>query len=127
MSDSVCHIPPASPIADPQAKDIPGLLGPPDDLLSALMAIRNLQDIVRRLAGQKPAQNNTGTFSIRVQPGPGKSDWEQSDIVQEKRKIYQNNDNTSQNWVEVNQINSLTMRNKKTGETWKWNRPPDGN
>lgn len=114
----VCHIPPTTTTANPQVKSIPGVLPAPTNLPSALNAIRNLQEIVRYLTNQV-VNNNTGggTISTKAQPG----DFTQTDIQTEKVKIYQNNDKTSDNWVEVEQVNGLTFKDK-LGNKWQYTR-----
>lgn len=114
----VCHIPPVSQEATPQPKNIPGLMGAPTDLQSALSAIRNLQEIIKYITGGTTIINNIGgSSSIKTQPGS----FTQQSVETQKVKIYQNNDPTSDNWIEIEQINGLTMVNK-IGETWKYNR-----
>lgn len=121
----VCHIPPTNQVGNPQPKDLPGLPGPisppgstgnptQDAFNNALASLLNqLLAMLRQLAKQQPGQINNVVV---------KADWEQSERVTEKVRVYQNNDPSSPNWVDVEQINKLVMKNGKTGEKWSWSR-----
>lgn len=117
----VCHIPAATQPANPIASGVAGIGAPPRDLPTALASIAQLQNVVRQLT-QQLVQNNTTTFSIRSDGGDKKTQWIQKDIVTEKIKVYQNNDSSSPNWVEIERTNGLTMVDKATGGTWVYKR-----
>ena len=51
-----------------------------------------------------------------------KAQWVQQSQTTEKVKVYQNNDPTSDNWVEIERTTGLVMRDKNTGQTWVWRR-----
>lgn len=124
----VCHVPPANQSANPQVHDLPGLGGPPQPTIASLVrAVTDLQRVVKSLSGQvqpiRPS-DNTGSNGFKTKEDKKKDDsrWSEEGRVTEKKKIYQNNDKTSDNWIEVEQINQLKMRDKVTGEHWAWDR-----
>lgn len=122
----VCHIPPASTPGEPQPLNLPGIPGPatPDDpnsivnLINALrLALLQLMDEFNRFN-----RNRGGTITIRPDPNKKPAQWIEVGRQTEKVRVYQNNDKTSPNYVDVEQINQLTMQDKKTGAVWRWNR-----
>lgn len=131
MSDPVCHIPPVNQPANPTSHQIPGLPGPVTPPTSgsnaALLAAMNnyaqllnaLLTMVRKMSGQNVTINNT---TVQGGSGTKASQWNETGRTTDKVKIYQNNDPKTGNFVEVDQINSLTMTDKNTGQTWRWSR-----
>jgi len=130
MSNSpVCHIPPASTPADPQPKDLPGLPGPvtvnPNNLLGTLEqmaallnAMRQLLQLLANQQGNKGITNNANSKQDKNQTGR----WNEVSRVEDVVRVYQNNDPSSQNWVDVRQINQLTMGDSVSKARWVWNR-----
>lgn len=118
MSAPVCHIPPED-VNIPQPTS-PGLPGIPvaTDLASALRAINAIRQTLQIMNSQ---QNNDNGFGRRPEQGK-KSQWSEESRVTSKVKIYQNNDPSTGNFVEVEQINKLVMADKNTGQKWTWNR-----
>lgn len=121
----VCHIPPKTTPGNPQPQALPGLPGPasPSDPVS----MANLLNAVRLAMlpflnnNQKP--NNTAINDFITKPSPdSRSSWVEVERVHQKVRVYQNNDKTSPNYVDINQINKLVMQHKKTGERWVWQR-----
>lgn len=47
---------------------------------------------------------------------------DRSKRVTQKKRIFQNNDKTSENWVDIQQINRCVWVDKVTGETIVWSR-----
>lgn len=129
MSNSapICHIPPKNTSGNPQPKNLPGLPGPvsppqtgnaAQDAFNAAMAalLNYILALLREMANQNPGQTNNAV------PKQTKGTWTETNRVTSKVRVFQNNDPTSPNWVDVEQINQLTMGNKKTGDQWTWNR-----
>lgn len=128
----VCHIPPKNTTGDPQPHAIPGIPGAinpnspsfNNDVANMLNALRQL---LLRLSGQLNDLNKRqDTFQgvlngFKTKPDSN-AQWQQSDQQTEKVKVYQNNDPTSDNWVEIERTTSLTMKDKHTGQLWKWQR-----
>jgi hypothetical protein len=122
----VCHIPPASTPGNPQPKNIPGIPGPvaPGDangtanLVNAMrLALLSLLNQLGSIGNNTTIINNGGASS----PKQSKSQWTEQSRVTDKVKIYQNNDKNSSNFVEVEQVNQLIMRDNN-GNTWTWSR-----
>ncbi len=125
MSDQgpVCHIPPPNQPANPQSRDIPGLGAPPgNDLNSIRKSIKDLQDVVRLLAGQIQKLDPTGSNGFKTKEDKKKDDgrWSEAARVVETVRVY--NPNDREQYVDVEQINQLKMRDKVTGEQWTWDR-----
>jgi hypothetical protein len=83
-----------------------------------------MRQVIMILTGQL-AQGPRGARGAAGQNGSNssaKGTWTEQSRVEDTVKIYQNNDPSTGNFVEVKQINSLTMANKDTGQTWKWSR-----
>lgn len=124
MTAPVCHIPgtqtdPTSPNATVQT--IPLAQPNVQSLVNTVNALRNL---VMQLANQQPKSNNPFApiqTNLSGTNGGKKPTWKEQSRVTEKVRVYQNNDKSSPNWVEVEQINSLTMVDN-TGQTWRWDR-----
>jgi hypothetical protein len=124
----VCHVPSVNQPATPQTHDLPGLGGPPQPTIQSLMrAVIDLQRVVRSLSGQqqttRPSSDKTGSNGFKTKEDKKKEErWTEEARVVEKVRVFQNNDKTSDNWVDVEQINQLKMRDKVTGERWAWDR-----
>lgn len=125
----VCHIPPDGTPANPQPHNIPGMpqaINPRsptfnNDVANMLNAFRQM---LMQLLGQLHAldQKTNGIINGFQTKKDNNGDWKQLEQVTEKVKIYQNNDETSPNWVEVERTNKLVMQDKATGKKWQWNR-----
>ena len=120
----VCHIPPANTPGNSQPQNMPGLPGPvsandPNSMANLLNAMRlAMLALLNQLN-----DNNKGQGGFNRRPDPSKKpSWTEVNRVTETVRVFQNNDKTSGNWVDVEQINSLTMQNKQTGDQWKWKR-----
>lgn len=116
----VCHIPPVNPATQqPGPKDIPAIPPPAQATLQSLQhTVNQLRQIIIQLTGQQgpPGQNAKS-------PPPGS--FVQSKIVTKTVRIFQNNDPTSENWIDVERVNSLVLNNNSTKAIWTYTRPPD--
>lgn len=115
----ICHIPPANPVV-PQ----PGVVTLPaipvaTNLTSALMAINGIRQTLQIITQQIQRDNG---FNRKPDPNGKKSQWVEKNRTTSTVKIYQNNDPSTGNFVEVEQIDTLTMADKNTGQTWDWKR-----
>lgn len=141
----VCHIPVDEVISQPQPAKFPPL-SRVNDLTSLLNTVNNMVLILEQLTGQTPTAGPVGlrgtggaAGSSGVSGSPGKQgkngkdgkdgkpaktgSWteDRSQRVEEKIKIYQDNDNTSPNWVEIKRINRVVFTNN-AGQTIVWKR-----
>jgi hypothetical protein len=124
----VCHIPPANTPGNPQPQNLPGIPGPvtppngpngQQDFNNAIAALLNaLRLLLLQLANQQGTKGQTNNATSKNQQGR----WSQQERVTEKVRVFQNNDPSSQNWVDVEQINKLVMKDSVTGSQWTWNR-----
>lgn len=144
----VCHISTGStPIAQPRATLLPSI-GVPVDLPSAIQVINQLKLLVQTLAGQQAVNGANGNINLPLTgggniaagggaSGPGAQGQKGKDgkdakhgrfvedrsrRVQAKKRIYQNNDKTSENYVDIMQINKVVWVDSVTGETITWSR-----
>lgn len=114
---SVCHIPPSSTPGNPGPIAIPGLPAPAAANIPSLQAtVNQLREIIITILGQQGAQGAAGK---NAKPG----DFVQKSIKTVTKKIYQNNDPSTGNFVEVQQVQQLVLASK-TGGTWTYNAPP---
>lgn len=124
----VCHIPPATTPGAPQPLNLPGLPGPatPNDINSIVSLVNSLRLMLVQMSDQTRARVVAPPTNRRGPgPPPDKNrdpQWAEVDRQTHKVRVYQNNDKTSQNYVDVEQINSLTMQDRHTGALWRWNR-----
>ncbi len=128
MSDQgVCHIPPKNEVGNPQPHDLPGLPGPvtppmnasPAAMMAAMNDYARLLNMLLRLLQHMTQQTPVTNNAVSKQPSP---QWTEQGRTTQKVRVFQGNDRTSPNYVDVEQINSLTMHDKNTKQTWKWTR-----
>jgi hypothetical protein len=81
-------------------------------LLNALRAL------LLQLANQQGTKGQINNATSKNQKGR----WSESGRVVETVRVFQNNDPTSSNWVDVEQINQLKMKDSVTGSEWTWKR-----
>lgn len=129
----VCHIPPKNTPANPQPTNMPGLPPPVSPPQSnnpgqnsfnneVASAINSILQMLRSLSSQtQQLINNNGTTN-NATSAPSGGSWSEAARQTTKVRVYQNNDKTSQNFVDVEQINQLSMKNSKTKDTWTWTR-----
>ncbi len=142
----ICHVSTGStPIKQPRATLLPSIPAAVD-LPSALAAINALKLLIQMMSGQQGssgARGNTqplggggvasagggGAAGAQGQKGQDGKDptggrfiEDRSKRVTKKIRIFQDNDKTSDNWVDINQINHVVWIDKVTGETIVWSR-----
>lgn len=116
----VCHLPPPASAALPGPQSLQNV--PPAQpniasLTATVNALRNLVLILAGLNGQPGANGQAG----KSQPA---GSWTQKSIETKMQKIYQNNDPSTGNFVEVQTVTSLVMTNSATKQTWTYTAPP---
>lgn len=125
MSDQgpVCHVPPANLPGNPQSHNLPGLGSVQPNIPSLVRAVQDLQRAVRVLAGQVnpivPGATSNGFKSKQDKP-TDQGRWIEQDRVTETVRVFNPQDHDQ--YVDVQQINKLTMRDPITKETWVWDR-----
>lgn len=118
----VCHIPPKNNTAQPGPAELPGIPGPAAATLQSLQhTVNQLRQIIIVLTGQQGAQGPPGQ-NAQTPPASAAS-FTQSKIAYTTQKIFQNNDPSTGNFVEVQTVASLIMSNKQ-GATWTYTAPP---
>lgn len=124
MTAPVCHIPPVNPTtAQPGPKALPGIPQPTPSIEGLLATVQAMKTIIERITNQNPLDNGTTNgFQRKPERDNQKLQWIEQARVTERVKVYQNNDPSTGNFVEVERINKLTMADKNTGQTWVWDR-----
>lgn len=115
----VCHIPPTTTTDQPHPVNMPAIPPAQPNLQSLVNTVNAMRQTIIILMGQQGAQGRAGAAG---KDSSAKGTWSESSRVTSKVKIYQNNDKSTGNFVEVEQINKLTMTNKDTKQTWTWQR-----
>lgn len=117
----VCHIPPVTTTNQPQPVALPSIPPAQANLASLTATVNAMRQVLIFLVGQQGAQGPQGASGKAAPAGS----WTQQAVVTGVVRIYQNNDPTSQNWIDVERVNKLVMGNNTTKQTWVFNRPPD--
>jgi len=117
----VCHIPPNTTAETHEPVNLPAIPPAMPNLQSLTATVNALRQALMIYTGQRGPQGAQGRSGKDAPSGS----WTQSDIQTEKVKIYQNNDPSTGNFVEIERVNKLTMKNNSTNQTWVFNRPRD--
>lgn len=117
MTDApVCHIPPKTPSTQPNPVNIPSIPPARPDVQSLMHTVNAMRQVIMILSGQQGLRGPQGAPGNNAKSKPAR--WSESNRQTEKVKVYNPNDKTQ--FIEVERINSLTMRDAVTGETWNW-------
>lgn len=118
MVAPVCHIPPPNTATpQPTGTRLPSI-PPATDLNSALRAISALRQAVQQLSNQI-TQNNGVLNGFRQDRNQGAT-WVEERRVTETVRV--TNPQDENQYVDVERINSLTMKSRDSGQTWQWKR-----
>jgi len=134
MAAPVCPLPDRTP--PPHRPDLHSTPIPlATDLSSAIAAINALRAMVQSLSGQlqrqarsvppgrqPPATTTVSVVTKKSNDDPKKKAGAWEEVSRRKEKIRVENPDDSSQFVMVEVINSITMRNKSTGELWTWKR-----
>jgi hypothetical protein len=131
----VCHISKDQDITEQPKPTLLPFVPAAIDLPSALQAIQALKLIVEMLAGQQVVNNPNGTLQAGLRPAPGNQNVGKrnpnanerysevrSQRVEKKLRVFQDNDPSSSNWVDIKQVNAVTWVDNVTGEKITWSR-----
>ena len=118
-----CFISVNEPITQPVGVKLPAI-PQATDLNSALQAIQAMTDMLQILTGQ--TVNTRGPTGRQGAPGqPGKNNQNKvgrfTEISRAVEEVKMTSDDGSVTFT-FKQINSLTLRDNITGETWQWKR-----
>jgi hypothetical protein len=117
----ICHIPPVTTTTQPGPKPMPSIPIAQPNLASLTATVNAMRQVIMIFTGQMGAQGQQGAPGQNAPSGS----WTQQSIQTEKVKIFQNNDPTTGNFVEVERINQLVFGNNASKQTWTFNRPSD--
>lgn len=118
----VCHVSPETKIGQPQPLAMPSVAVAQPNIASLTATVNQLRQMILIFTGQQGTQGRPGAPGTNGKDANAKGTWSETARTTSKVKIFQNNDESTGVFVEVEQINSLTMGNKDTGQTWKWQR-----
>lgn len=122
----VCHIAPVTVTTPKVPSPIPSIPPPAQPTLQSLTAtVNTLRQIIMIITGQNGTNGTNGTNgSSKNSPG---GSFQQTSVTTVQQRVYQNNDPTSQNYVDVAYVKQLVMGNNSTKSTWTYNAPPPSN
>ena len=120
----VCHVSVDEVINQPTGTKLPSI-PIATDLISALAAINAMRQVLMMLTGA--LQGPPGLRGAQGQGGAAGAAakktkvgrWNEANRTTATERVYNPNDNSQ--YVDVQRINSLTMTDSVTGETWVWN------
>jgi len=119
----VCHIAPVTVTTPKVPSPIPSIPPPAQPTLQSLTAtVNTLRQIIMIITGQNGTNGTNG--SSKNSPG---GSFQQTSVTTVQQRVYQNNDPTSQNYVDVAYVKQLVMGNNSTKSTWTYNAPPPSN
>lgn len=117
----VCHIPPPTTGETPGPASIPGLPPPAQPSVASLVSVVNqLRQIIATMTTTKPPNN---TVNISTAQPAGANGFKQQSISYSSVRVYQNNDKTSPNYVDINVVDNLVM-GAPGGQSWTYKRDP---
>lgn len=118
----VCHIPPTTTVTDqPAPQQLPSIPAALPTIASLMETVNRMRSVINYITGRQGPQGPQGTAGTPAKP-PKPPRWSEVSRTESTQRIYQNNDHTSSNYVDVKSINQLKMRDSVTGEGWTWDR-----
>lgn len=121
MSAPVCPDPRIfPPEQQPDTRQFPSI-PPAHNLSSALAAINAMRQLLDYLLNRQPQNNNGGGNTGQAKKG-AQGKYSEVPGARKTQKVRVYNPNDKSQFVDVEQIVGLTMRDNKTGETWTWSR-----
>lgn len=116
----ICHIPPQKLTVVHPPVNLPSIPPAVATLQSLVQTVNAMRQVVIFVSGQQGPAGPAGAPGNSAKSKPAR--WTESNRTETTVRVFQNNDENSSNWVDVKQINSLTMQDGITGESWQWNR-----
>ncbi len=116
MSAPVCHIPPTQPSRQPSPQELPSIPVAQANVQSLTASVNAMRQVINYITGRQGPQGPQGTSGSPSKPAR----WTEASRSTGTVRIYNPDDKTQ--FVDVEQINQLTMKDGVTGESWSWNR-----
>jgi len=116
----VCHIPPETTTTQPSPVGLPSIPPAEPTIASLVNTVNQMRQVINFLTGRQGPQGPQGKAGNNTKSKPAR--WIEQGRVVEVERVYQNNDPTSPNFVDVQRINQLRMQDGVTGESWVWDR-----
>jgi hypothetical protein len=116
----ICHIPAEVVTNQPGPQNLPAIPPATANLQSLMHTVNALRQVVMFISGQQGPRGPQGAPGNNAKSKPAR--WTENSRTTTTVRIYQNNDKSSPNFVDVEQINGLTMQDGITGESWNWSR-----
>jgi hypothetical protein len=131
MTAPVCHVDRSSEreiVTNVPINQLPAIPIARPDLNSLTQAVNSMRSMLLKMTGRdgrsgdgKDNANGFGPNQFKTDPQK-RVQWTERARVVEKVRVFQNNDTSSTNWVDVERINKLAMIDKNTGQLWQWDR-----
>lgn len=121
----VCHIPPTTTVTNqPAPQQLPSIPAASPTIASLMETVNRMRSVINYITGRQGPEGPQGRAGTAAQPAkpPKPPRWSEVSRTESTQRIYQNNDHTSSNYVDVKSINQLKMRDSVTGEGWTWDR-----
>ena|SRR5215467_7655656 len=125
----VCHQPPTSDIPEPAGPNLPAIPAPDGTIEGMMNSLNSLIQGYNGLAGFGPFGGGKGVAGAAAGGAAGgfktKDQQKLGRFIEQSRrtqKVRVTNPDDENQWVDVEVITSLIMKDTKTGETWEWKR-----
>lgn len=116
----ICHIPPESVAVEPHPVNLPGIPPAQPNIQSLVQTVNTMRQVLLYITGQQGPRGPQGAPGNNAKAQ--KARWVEASRNTVKVRVFQNNDKSSPNWVDIEQINGLKMTDGITGESWSWSR-----
>lgn len=120
----VCHIPPVVPANQPNPVNLPSIPPAQATIASLQATVNAMRYVVMYMSGQQGFQGQQGQQGKQGQPPtpPKAPRWAEvkASRVTETVRVFNPSDKTQ--FVDIQQINQITMKDSVTGNTWQWSR-----
>lgn len=121
MAAPICRIAPDTTVDQPDPVLLPTIPVPAPNWDAMMATVSALKHTVEQLAGQRPVQNGGSNKSGNKGNKKNQTNrFNEINRVTTQVRVYNPNDKSQ--YVDIDQINQLTLQDKVTGETWGWNR-----
>lgn len=114
----ICHVPPVTPQTQPGPVSLQSIPPAQPNIASLVATVNAMRQTIIFLSGQQGRRGQQGAPGNSQKSPPAR--WTEAGRTTEKVKVYNPDDKTQ--FVEVERINSLQMKDGITGESWSWNR-----
>jgi|SRR5712664_913789 len=119
----VCHISPTTAKDQPQPVNLPAVPLAQPNIQSLVTTVNALRQTILLITGQQGPRGPAGQAGRSGGGGGAKSNkaqWTEQSRTVETVKVHNKDDDTQ--FIEVERINHLVMKDAASGQTWTWDR-----